>query len=456
MTLRATNIGRAVAASGLRPRTARYLLDYVLRHGAELERLLPDQNGKAERLDEFYALVIYACLCSPEFDLPASGGTRIPPYMLDRARLALPIRRDLSRHFADTPEANAGRVASTNLAIRWIKGEPSRDLEKEAEALTLGMLRSHFRDLAQVIAGLAALVFALVKDARADDAEPQLLKLAEFLARLPRLLRRTARRVEEGLPNEVLWMAEIESDSPDHRLSRADMLALYKNGIVSPIQAMDQNRKPERLKAFANAQPSPSAKENWFVQVVRQWKKKQRDRLAGRHRKRAARCPEPGLVSDYYEHREKMFEATLERVLEAIGIDFDKTDVPPKRGFADYILRIGNLQPIVLEVKSKTSEDLVGLNACTDVLRASELMGHAQARCVTLCHPGYDPSVPSGILNVARLCIVEAPHLAEALLRVCEGHLSLEDLHRWLTASGEALPADLPASPARRKSATSA
>jgi len=446
MTLRATPLGRAVAASGLRPRTARYLVDYIVKNAEALVALLPNTSDKTARLAEFHALIVYACLCSPEFDLIENGGTRIIPYMLADADPRLPIKTDIKNLLAENPDPNRSRAASAALAMRWIDGEASRELENAARNLTLGVLRVHFHDLAAIIAGLAGILYALIESAGKSAATSPLSGLAEHLKRLPRLLRRTARRVEEGLPDDVLWMTEIEFEGLDHRLTRTDIRRLRDMGIRTPTEAMDQNKEPLRKKAFDGALPSPTEKNNAFVRAVRRWKRSEWSKAADRHAKRASHCEQPGIVSDYYAARQTDFEAVLERAFKAVGIRFDKTDVAGTRAHPDYLLHIGNNEPIVVEVKSKTTDKLVDLNSCIEVLSASELIGKSGSPCLTICHPGYDPSVPPSIGNSKRLCVVDSAHFAEALLRLCEGRLQFDELHRWLTTPGEALPSELPIS----------
>ena len=70
--------------------------------------------------------------------------------------------------------------------------------------------------------------------------------------------------------------------------------------------------------------------------------------------------------------------------------------------------------------------------------------GHKDTFCVTLCHPGVDPSVPLVVAACGRLSVVESSDIMEALLRVCEGALSHRQFWQWLASPGQALAADLP------------
>ncbi|MXE65809.1 hypothetical protein FQ033_23815, partial [Escherichia coli] len=115
-----------------------------------------------------------------------------------------------------------------------------------------------------------------------------------------------------------------------------------------------------------------------------------------------------------------------------------------RTGAPDYLLSFTNSPDIVVELKTKLGENLVDFNGATDVLRASELYGYGDNFCVTLCHPGVDPSVLPIIEKCGRLSIVEGHDLGEALLRLLSGNLTQEQLWQWLSIPGAASAEDLP------------
>ncbi len=97
-----------------------------------------------------------------------------------------------------------------------------------------------------------------------------------------------------------------------------------------------------------------------------------------------------------------------------------------------------------MELKTKEGDKLVDYNKAVEVLAASEVHGHKETFCVTLCHPGVDPSVPLVIAACGRLSVVESHDLGESLLRLCEGVLTQAQLWQWLATPGQALSGDLP------------
>ncbi len=128
-----------------------------------------------------------------------------------------------------------------------------------------------------------------------------------------------------------------------------------------------------------------------------------------------------------------------------IAVSCEKIDKKGTQAYPDYLITIENFAPIVVEIKSKQSPtDLVALNAATEVLTASELIGMKERFCLTLCSPGVEPSVPGLIERCARLCVTDVSDLAEAILRLREGRLRRDDFYNWLTTPGIALMEDLP------------
>jgi helicase len=199
-----------------------------------------------------------------------------------------------------------------------------------------------------------------------------------------------------------------------------------------------------RLKVFEKSKPSPHAKANWLRDACRDWKSNQRQRAADRHVRRARQCKNVDLVKAFYDSTGTDFESVFEAILTLLEIPYDKLDDKTKTGAPDYLVKLKDSPHLVVELKSKQGNNLVSYNKAVEVLAASEVHGQKDAFCVTLCHRGVDPSVPMVIAACGRLSVVESHDLGEALLRICEGSLTQEQLWQWLASPGQALSADLP------------
>lgn len=445
----ATSIGRAIAHSGLLPDTGMYLLKYSVAHLDGLTGLLPtpDQPGDLDRL---HYLICCACFSSPEFrPFRRSTPTRFLPWPLDKAILfdAEPLRDDLPDPVwhADLFPINAAK-----LSLDWIDGAELRDLERSLPQLRAGMLRDMYRNLVWVLEGFAAILMSAADKRTPLASKPEELGgqagLLDLLGKLPRVVRRLSFRVAQGLPEDVLWMSEINSPGADFRLTRSEILILRARGYARPEQVMLGTAAADqaRQEAFSKIKPAPQAKANWLRDACRDWKIDQRKRAAERHLRRARRCVNAKLVDEFYTKRGTEFETVFESILGVLGVAFKELDDKTKTGAPDYLLDLQDSPGLVVELKSRDGDNLIDYNRAVEVLAASEVHGHKDAFCVTLCHPGVDPSVPIVIAACGRLSVVESSDLGEALLRLCEGSLTQSQLYAWLASPGQALAADLP------------
>lgn len=346
--------------------------------------------------------------------------------------------------------ADIAPINGAKLSCDWIEGAEIRALEGQMPLLSAGMLLEMFRNLGWVMQGLSAILTA-ASDRRIDKTlQPRPLQAGgvdlESLGKLPRVIRRLSFRLAEGLTDDMLWMVSLNQPGSSYRLSRSEILGCKAVGYASPEKVMlgTADADAARVAVFTKAKPNAQAKANWLRDTCRDWKRLQRQRAAERHIKRAARCPDIELVKQYYDAKGTTFEDVFERALNSLKISFVKLDDKTKTGAPDYLINLNDSPPLIIELKSKEGNNLVDYNKAVEVLAASEVHGYREAFCVTLCHPGVDPSVPLVIAACGRLSVIESHDLGEALLRICEGTLSQKQLWQWLASPGQALASDLP------------
>jgi helicase len=438
----ATPFGKAVGHSGLLPETGAFLLSYFASKVGVLTHLLPTPASSAG-IPKLAFLVFAACFCSPEF----RGGrisekTRYLPFPLTANPLT-----DPSQFAADLAEpvwrADVMPINAAKLTLDWIEGRGLRDLERSVPKLSAGMLTEMFRNLVWILQGASAILSAVAASPQDMGIDPA---LALELAKLPRVIRRLSARVSEGLPDELLWLREMVRSTRGLSLGRHDILALRVEGMTTLEQLSlgSKDADDARARAFAKAKPTPQVKSNAVRDAARQWKSAQRKRAADTQIRRARNCERVDLLIQFYASKGKEFESAFENILNFLAIPFRQLDDNTKTGAPDYLLEIPDCKPLVVELKSREGEKLVDYNKAVEVIAAAEIHGFAGAFCVTLCHPGVDPSVPLVIAECGRLSVVETHDLGEALLRVCEGTLSLGQLWHWLATPGQALANDLP------------
>ncbi|MFM0437570.1 DEAD/DEAH box helicase [Paraburkholderia strydomiana] len=445
----ATQLGKAVAHSGLLPETGIVLIRHMARQAPMLSSYLPSPTTTGEP-DKLAFLTVAACFSSPEFrNGQREKRTRFLPYQLGERFLlnAEPYKAELIEPVwqSDPDPINAAKIT-----VDWINGATLRDLESSFETLSAGNLRDMFRNLCWILQGIASIIEAAT-DVRTQGAvTPSYLAIPDNeladLRKLPRYIRRLATRTAEGLPDDVIWMTWLNMRGAPFTLTRTEILGLRLRGFTSLDQLMlgTQEADQVRLSVFEKVQPSPHAKANWLRDASRQWKQQQRQRTAERHAIRAKRCPHAQQVDTYYTSRGTAFEDAFETAMQLLSIRFRRLDDKTVTGAPDYLLELTESPPLILELKSKLNEKLVDYNSAVEVLAASEIHGYRGAFCVTLCHPGVDPSVPSVINACGRLSVVESHDLGEALLRICEGNLTQAQLWQWLATPGQAKADDLP------------
>ncbi len=447
--LSATAVGKAIGHSGLLPETGAFLLNYMVDKVERLVNCLPTVSSSGD-MTRLAFMLFSACLSSPEFRAHnGKAPTRFLPYPLRDAYL---FNADAYRDDLIEPvwQADVIPINGAKLCLDWMDGAEIHYLEGLLPNLSAGMLREMYRNLVWVLQGLASIITA-ASDARVPHAvRPKSLRKSDAklnrMAKLPRVLRRFSFRLAEGLPDDVLWMMGLNSRNSKFRLTRNEVLALKSQGLSRPEQVMIGSKEADkiRLKTFEKAKPSPQVKANWLRDVCRDWKLNQRKQAADRHLKRARRCQIVDLVKAFYDSVGTDFEKAFEVVLSFLKISFKRLDDKTKTGAPDYLIQLLDSPPLIVELKSKEGTKLVDYNKAVEVLAASEVHGYKDIFCVTLCHPGVDPSVPLVVVACGRLSVVESSDIMEALLRVCEGALSHRQLWQWLATPGQALAADLP------------
>lgn len=447
--LSGTPVGKAIGQSGLLPETGIFLLNYLAEKSETLISCLPTKEAIGS-LPKLAFLLFAASLSSPEFrSWRGRSPTRRLPFPLEKGYLF--DADDYAQDLAEPVwQADIVPINGAKLACDWLEGEELRLLESSLPSLSAGMLRDLFRNLSWALQGLAAIATAAADTRIAKSMRPTILRDDRLdlraLAKLPRVIRRLSLRLAEGLPDDVLWMTGLYSPGADIRLTRSEILALRARGYSSPEAVMQGSAEADaiRITVFAKAKQGAQTKANWLRDTCREWKTNQRQRAADRHQRRAHRCARADLIPRYYQAKGIGFEQVFEEILSFLGVSYEKLDDKTRTGAPDYLLKLIDSPPLVVELKSREGDKLVDYNKAVEVLAASEVHGHRDAFCVTICHPGVDPGVPLVIAASGRLSVVESCDLSEALLRLCEGTLTQAQLWQWLATPGQAVAADLP------------
>lgn len=232
----ATPFGKASAHSGLQPETSDFLLSTTLALGEALALWLPGANSVGRVDDLVYALA-RICLSSPEFaESGEARQTRWLPWPLQR--IYVPGVQPRVARFNDSRLASDPNVlSSAALAADWVNGASLLELESGAPGLSAGMIREVIRNLSWALQGLSS-VLEVATDIRVPaDLRPPPARIADdrllLVRRLPRFIGRLVRRLHDGLPEDVLWMLEMNAPGQTFRLTRDDVLRLRASGVTS-------------------------------------------------------------------------------------------------------------------------------------------------------------------------------------------------------------------------------
>lgn len=441
--LHVTEVGRRVALTGLLPETGRFLLAYAAERVGDLLPMLPDASGQGGDTAGLNFCLLSAALMAPEFS--GLSRTRAIPFGFD-----VPERNPHVDRFApllaERPwQPYRGAVNAAALLMEWIDGAPLAALEGRFQAVRAGTVESLCREVVWCLSGFAD-ILAVVTRADLDPVErPHPLRgttgrtLLDIRRILPSL-RLLVRRLNTGLPEGALWLLEARGDDGRHLVSRREALALHRQGLASYDALRQRNNWSSVVGALrAEGVPEAQSRAQLIQQLAHDWHLALRDKARTRQAKRLG-SEGAALLGAYYNSRDRQFEHALEELLRRAGVGFTRFDDGRRQAAFDYLLHAEGRRDLPLECKAKQGNGLVALNEATDVLRATELHGHAGANCVTLCQPGVDPNVPAALLGCARLCIVEAHDMADALVQVALSLASPQDLLDWLSQPGQAKP----------------
>jgi helicase len=454
-TLRPTLFGIAVANTGLKPATVNWFLREVFNRSEFLKTLLPS-NGSPGDEDALAFILAHAAMASPEFSLTGGRQTRFLHWRLDRdqALAPNPMARRLSPDLFVQPwTANVAAANGALLVGAWAAGKDRSEIERLMRQVRLGIVQSTARDISWILTGVAEVIGRITAPSLDEEVLPAAIRGDEDRLRglraLSRTIRRHAVRIGLGLSADVVWMNSIEQAGNRPRLTRAEIISLRAAGLTTPLSLMrgDPDAVAARRDALAAVGTVDGGAAARLRDAVRAWKEQERAHCRRLHERRAVAVDAVALVRRLYEDRREVLEASLEEAFLQLGIPFTKLDDGMHPGRPDYLLEFPDLPPIVAEVKSREAENhFIGLQAATEVLAASELMGRGADYCLTICSPAVDPSVPGLVEGCERLCVVDICDFVDAVVRVLRGDLELTALHNWLTTPGIALMGDLPPS----------
>jgi hypothetical protein len=444
------DLGRAVARSGVLPASGHYFtIEYLRTHAKQLNGLLPKttfgQDGipheggrEFDRLDVTFVLS-HLCFTSPEFGGTGLAARRHIPFQLGE-------RRDSARALKLDPllavrpwDRDVLAVNAADLTIDWVCGTAIIDLERRFDRLRAGGLRDMYRTLVSHLTGFADILVGLLAASDAGELPPSYDWVRDSRGLLFRIIRRArqiARCVARGVPEELLWLADLEDVNGRPLCRRPEIVGCYRRNLRTLEEVVDPGRKTELIDALVEARSNP---ERW--KAIRagaiSYRTERTERRKGSHLRRLGKECET-LVSSFYATRGVPFEDVLEECFRGVTIRILARDDDSKKGksFPDFVIEI-DARKLVIECKSSEGSKDISLTEASEVFRKAGIHNFNTEPLVTVCQPYVATDVPRKIEASQRLTVVNAEDLAEALVRLRLKKLSAARFFNWITTPGQ-------------------
>jgi len=442
--LRLTDIGRRVSTSGLQPAAAHYLVEYLGRNIENLTKLeaAPERDDANSKVTEDLEFALsFACLTSPDFDYKL-GGRRRFPFQIDGRRASDRGTR-LTQVLAVQPwHERAPQANAADLACEWIQGVPLQDLEDYFMDLRSGVLRGVFDDVAQMLNGWAEI--AMAATAPSLPAHEHLSYLPELTPEsrdkiriLAAAMRNTARRLCEGLPDDAMWMTQLEEEGR-RLLRRSEVTSLHAQTIRSPSDLLDPGRTNILVQALRAVVGNVHNVVDRIRKALGNRRVKETKRLRESQIKRAGEAWRD-LIDRLYDSQGVPFENALGEAFERLGVNVVERDGQDrqKQSFPDFVVNLPGVGYVCIECKTCEPHNSIDLTNATDVMRKAGIHGLHDAYKVTVCKPYLATDVPRKITNSHRLAVINAEDFIEALVRIAAGRITLEALADWVAQPGQ-------------------
>ena len=431
-------VGRTVAQSILHPRSADQLMRFAAERVGDLLAL-----GEGEANEELlHYSILHAAYSSDEYGI--RGSNRNLPYQLDNL---------VQNTFADAANdllierpwrRNAAAANASMLAMRWIEGRPRSELSPELPVIGSGVMQTMIREGTEILFAWSDCLSSATGSQLIDEDRPAALgtdrDLHRPLRNLASVIRAQARMVAVGLPGDVVWMARLMLNGAESTgrplLSRSGILALWENGLTEPIELLRHDTFARIVEALRPlGYPDLDGLVRNFRDAIRQYRQDRRTHL-WRVSIDRARQDVMAILQDMAEARGKDFERSVEALLDATGIAYERLDDGRTPGAADLLLGVNHAVQVVMELKTAEGKGAIGLNEATDVIRGAAIVDYADLPKATLANPGFDPNVLWQIRNVKDLALVEASQFAYGISHLSQNEIDDRTFLDWLAQPG--------------------
>ena len=453
--LSVTDVGRAVARSGLSPKTAAHFLDYFQSHIHDFGELLEsaqairrDKERWTSSLENFNADLAYIffhmCYSSPEFGDDETPARRFLPYPLGERResqRAIRLQRYLAlQHWGQ----DALATNAADLSVDWILGVPLSELEGRYQNLRGGMIRDMLRTAGSHLGALAD-ILATAVNSGGEGGQSNLFAWCtgdqQFVTlRIIRRLRQYALQALAGIPDDILWMVDVVDSNGDRLIHRRLAMDLRGNGLRRLEDLLDRGRTNVLIQAIGRT-PEATVRVEKIRQAARRARLERTERNRTRIERRLPNCR--SLVARFLDSNGKEFEKSLEDCFRCLKIKvIGRDDNQSKPRYPDFVIEHGS-NIIVVECKSSENGKDIGLSAATEVGGKAALHALATNHMITICQKYVSTDVPRQIETHANLSVINAEDLGVAMAYLKSKSIGTKKFMNWLTTPGQPLVEEL-------------
>ena len=421
--LSTTPIGRAVAQSGLHPRSANQLIEYATKRAGDLLSC-QDEKGGEKRLH--YAL-LHAAFSSDEYSI--SGGVKNLPYQLGNL---------VPNSLADESEPclierpwirNPGAANAAMVVMRWTEGHPRSQLAPEFRPVGSGVLQLMIQEGANILSSWCDCLIVCTDPRLADGDRPDILRdnpdILSSLRNLASVIRVYIILLRKGVPGNILWMTELMKGDTDYPLlSRDEIMALFQHNIREPQDFWKHDRSQliiDALKSVRISDLNELLKD--IRHAIRQYRQRKRKQLWHSSAEYVPVKLKP-LIREIESARDREFETKIEELLDSSDIAYKRLDDGKIPGAADLYLGRDHAIQAVVELKTAKGEGTVSQNEAADVKIGASIVGLDDLPKVTLANPGFDLNVPWRVRNIRDLSLIEACHFTHGIALLISGEIN--------------------------------
>jgi helicase len=406
----ATELGRAVSATGLLPSTAITILSVV-------QTLVP------EALDENILALFHLACASDEFS--EEIGHRFLPFARNNSAFPVAYHAIRSVKLFIDPNAQKDQPKIDNAAYilsLWVAGQAEPDLGRAVPSIRYGQLQALANDVGWIFEGMASIL-----KSPAVNTDPKLATEFELLAK----------RIKLGVTIDAIDVLDAAKtdDVPGFGRHRAMKLVAADAAHPNKLLSLQADLLANLVDGIDRAKALLNAVAGMFSRPMEFWRNRH---VASAKDLRA----DVALVEALYDTDGLAYEDLVVTLLRRMDLPAEKFDDGKKQGVPDIVIRFkrGN---VFLECKSrehKKSSPISTEDAFAILTKANDLQA---SHFVTVAKPDVGSHAKKKATSAGAITLVSHKSLIQAYLAYFSGKVPAHKIESWLCQPGVAHDIDL-------------